>query len=88
MRLLKLEGAKRELIRFINLMRKDLGLSINDRAKVIISSSDDFVSEVLGVFSEDIKKETLSSEISLGDVSEEEGRKVKIDDKEIIIALS
>ena len=85
---LKLEGAKRELIRFINLMRKDLGLSINDEAKVIISSSDDFIKQVLSNFIEDIKKETLSSDISLGDVSEEEGRKVKVDDKELLIALS
>lgn len=85
---LKLEGAKRELIRFINLMRKDLGLSINDRARVIISSSDDFIKQVLSNFGEDIKKETLSSEISLGDVSEEEGKRVKVDDKEILIALS
>jgi isoleucyl-tRNA synthetase len=85
---LKLEGAKRELIRFINLMRKDLGLSINDEAKVIISSSDDFIKQVLSNFSEDIKKETLSFDISLGDVSEEGGRKVKVDDKELLIALS
>ncbi len=85
---LKLEGAKRELIRFINLMRKDLGLSINDQAKVIISSSDDFIKQVLSNFSEDIKKETLSSDISLGDVSEEEGRKVKVDDRELLIALN
>ncbi|MDD3711226.1 MAG: isoleucine--tRNA ligase [Patescibacteria group bacterium] len=85
---LKMEGAKRELIRFINLRRKDLGLSINDQAKVIISFSDDFIKEVLAKFAEDIKKETLSSDISLGNISEEEGVKIRVDNKEIIIALS
>lgn len=85
---LKLEGAKRELIRFINLMRKDLGLSINDRAKVVIKPPDDFMREVLNIFGEDIKKETLSSEIILGDISEEEGKMVKVGDKELLIALS
>jgi len=68
-------------------MRKDLGLSINDEAKVIIGSSDDFIKDVLSKFNEDIKRETLSSGIIPGEVSEGEGRNVKIDDKELVILL-
>ncbi len=84
---LKLEGGKRELVRFINLMRKDLNLSINDMAQVTIDSSDDFIKKIVDKFGDDIKKETLSSEIIFSNILEENGKKIKIDDKELLIAV-
>lgn len=84
---LKLEGGKRELIRFINLMRKELDLSINDKALAIIKSDSKFVSEVLSTFIEDIKKETLSSQIILnGEDTNLVGKEFKID-KEIVTII-
>jgi isoleucyl-tRNA synthetase len=84
---LQLEGAKRELIRFINLLRKEEGLSISDQADVVIASSDSFVEEVLAKFEEDIEKETLSSSIVLQKDIDEDAKKFKIDSKELSIAI-
>ena len=81
---LKLEGGKRELIRFINLMRKDLNLSINDLAQVIIDSKSDFVKEIIEKYSDDIKKETLSSNILF---KNNQGKEFKINNEVIIISV-
>lgn len=63
---LKREGLKRELIRFINLLRKEAGLSIEDRINVFLDSSDNDVQFVVENFSEQIKRDTLSDSLSLG----------------------
>lgn len=84
---LKLEGGKRELVRFINLMRKDLDLSINDTARVSIDLADDFIKEIIDKFGEDIKRETLSSDINFASLSPDSDRKIKIDDKELLISV-
>jgi len=84
---LKLEGGKRELVRFINLMRKDLNLSINDMARVTVDCEDEFIKEIIEKFGEDIKKETLSLDITFSKITEDEGRKIKIDDKELLISV-
>ncbi|MFA5644054.1 MAG: isoleucine--tRNA ligase [Patescibacteria group bacterium] len=85
---LKLEGIKRELVRFINLRRKDLSLSINDQAKVIIQSNNSFISEVLDKFKEEIKKETSSSDVVLGEILEKiDKQEFKIDNESLFIGL-
>jgi isoleucyl-tRNA synthetase len=86
---LKREGIKRELIRFINLKRKDSGLSIEDLAKVEIKTNNSLVRESLDMFKEDIKKETLSSEItSIGLDDDEIDKKFKIDGEVVVIILN
>ncbi len=62
---LKQEGIKRELVRSINMMRKDLGLSREHKAEVYFSVSDEDISKTLELFNEEIKKETISSKIEL-----------------------
>lgn len=85
---LKLEGGRRDLVRFINLMRKDLNLSIADRAQVVIYSDSRLVSEILAAFSEEIKRETLSSDLSLKRLEEEAERKeFKLDGEKIAVSL-
>jgi isoleucyl-tRNA synthetase len=85
---LKLEGGKRELVRFINLMRKELNLSINDKALVAIKSDSKFVAEVISNFSEDIKKETLISKITLnGEENYLSGKEFKIDGEAITVVI-
>jgi len=85
---LKKEGVKRELIRFINLMRKDNNLSIEDLAEVEIKTNSHLVSKTLELFKEDIKKETLSSEITLTDLKDDkDNKKFKIGGEEIVIIL-
>jgi len=62
---LKQEGIKRELVRSINMMRKDLGLGREQKAEVYFSLDDEDISKTLELFKEEIKKETISSKIEL-----------------------
>jgi len=86
---LKLEGAKRELIRFINLMRKDLNLSVGDLAKVVVVSDSIFVKNVINTFADSIKKETLSSDVSLSLKPEQflAEKEIEIDSEKIVIFI-
>ena len=60
---LKQEGLKRDLVRFINMLRKDFNLSLNDRAKAYIGSDSEEIKTLLNVMGEDIKKDTLCDEL-------------------------
>ncbi len=83
---LKKEGIKRELVRLINNLRKDLNLTLSDVAAVSVCGADELISETLKEKNEDIKKDTLSSSLEL--VNEQiEGKEVKIDDCKFILAL-
>ena len=85
---LKLEGGKRELIRFINLMRKDLNLSIGDLAVTLVESDSIFVKNIIETFFENIRKETLSSDLKIAPM--EDGliaKEFKIDGEIIKISL-
>ncbi|HPT30112.1 MAG TPA: isoleucine--tRNA ligase [bacterium] len=78
---LKLEGLKRELVRFINMQRKAGGLSIGDQAKVTISQTET-LSAVVAKFGEEIKKDTLVADINLV-AAVAGGEKIKIDGAEV-----
>ncbi len=74
---LKQEGVTRELIRQINQLRKEAGLTIND--KVIVYY--DGLAEVFAKFNEEIRKATLADKTEKGEVDkmkEVEGGKVGI----------
>lgn len=62
---LKLEGLKRDLVRLINIVRKEFNFSLNDRAKVYLRSSDEDLKKIIDLFEQEIKKETLSEELSI-----------------------
>ncbi|PKM91643.1 isoleucine--tRNA ligase [Candidatus Falkowbacteria bacterium HGW-Falkowbacteria-1] len=87
---LRLEGVKRDLIRFINLMRKDLDLSIGDLAKVSLISDSALVKSAISKFKEEIKKETLSSDLSEGNKEPENfliKKEVKIEESEMSVFI-
>jgi len=74
---LRQEGLMREIIRQINQLRKEAGLTIND--KVVIYY--DGLAEVFAKFGEEIKKATLAEKIEKGEgekMKEVEGGKVGI----------
>ena len=64
---LKEEGLKREMIRFINLIRKDANLSLSDRTKVYISGASAEIKTTLLRRQAEIQKDTLSTEFNLVD---------------------
>lgn len=87
---LKREGLKRELIRFINMSRKEAGLSLGDKVGVQIVSSSGDIAETIKQLGEDIAKETLSESLILVEVVPEgfQAKEIKIDGEVVIIALA
>jgi hypothetical protein len=71
---LKIEGHKRELIRTINLLRKDAGLTASDQIDIYLSSKDDLVPWLIEV-SEALKKSTIADHINLQSVDRAEAEK-------------
>ncbi|MFA6417002.1 MAG: isoleucine--tRNA ligase [Patescibacteria group bacterium] len=86
---LKLEGLKRELIRFINLSRKDAGLSLGDKVDVQIISESAEISDVIEKLGTEIAKETLSESLVLVAESSEASfsKEIKIDGQKLVIFL-
>jgi isoleucyl-tRNA synthetase len=86
---LKQEGLKRELVRFINMLRKDASLNLSDTAAVYLQGADSELQAMLDNLIEDIKKETLSAsletvvELPPHDISKE----VPVNGVKIVLAL-
>ena len=77
------EGIKRELVRAINNLRKETGMTIQDRAMIFYKTENKEIKEVFEKFSEEIKKDTLADEVRLGG----EGKNVKINNNEIVLRV-
>ncbi|PLX21348.1 isoleucine--tRNA ligase [Candidatus Parcubacteria bacterium] len=84
---LKLEGAKREVVRFVNALRKKANLSIGDRAGLYWQSESKFLEKVFKTFLKDIKKETLCDDLEKGDQDFEHQNEVKIDGEDLKIGI-
>ncbi|MDI3496189.1 MAG: isoleucyl-tRNA synthetase [Patescibacteria group bacterium] len=85
---LKAEGIKRELVRFINRLRKNSGLSLQDKTLTIISGNE-AISALVSKFASSIALDTSSREVRFrvekpeADFSDT----VKIDGEEVVISL-
>jgi len=75
---LKQEGIKRELVRTINNLRKEAGMTIQDRAMIYYQTDSKDIKEVFKKFGAEIKKETLANSLLIGD-----GEEVKINGEEV-----
>jgi isoleucyl-tRNA synthetase len=86
---LKQEGLKRDLVRLINMLRKDYNFSVNDQAKVYLSGVNSEVKTLLDVAGESIKKDTLCNELTIADdLSELSNKKeVLFDGEKIHLAI-
>jgi len=83
---LKKEGIKRELVRLINNLRKDLNLTLSDVAQVLVAGASAEIIEVITERKEDIMKDTLSSSLDIQETIPN-GKEVKIDDCKFTITL-
>lgn len=80
---LKQEGLLRELVRQINALRKEMGLTIKDRIEIIYETGDQELKEVIKKFSQELARSVLADKIGAG-----EGEKVvKIEERKIKITL-
>jgi isoleucyl-tRNA synthetase len=82
---LKMEGLVREITRKINSVRKNNGLTISDKVKLIYSTDSEVVQKVFvnEVFREQIKEATLLSDIEQGEGEKE----VKVNEEVLKISL-
>ncbi|MFA4941284.1 MAG: isoleucine--tRNA ligase [Patescibacteria group bacterium] len=76
---LKMEGIKRELVRAINNLRKEAGMTIQDKAAIYYNTDNQEIRDVFEKFGEEIKKDTLSNEIHAGG----DGKKVKVNGEDV-----
>jgi isoleucyl-tRNA synthetase len=84
---LKLEGVKRELVRFINNLRKDAGMTIKDRAEIYYETESKEIKEVFEKLGTEILKDTLSDKI-INDVEDAEIKKeVKVNGEEVVLGI-
>ena len=63
---LKQEGVKREIVRFVNALRKNADLSIEDKANLSWGTDSETIKKVFEIFSKDIMKETLCDKMVEG----------------------
>lgn len=86
---LKIEGQKRELVRFINMLRKDSNFDLSDTAIVYVMGAGVEIKAVVETKSDEIKKDTLSSEIKIVEtMPETDGvKEIKIDEEKISLGL-
>jgi len=87
---LKLEGVKREIVRFVNNMRKDAGMSLADRAEIFYDTDleKSIVKDALDKFAGEILNDTLSEAIRAGVESAEWKKEVKIEGEAIKLGIS
>ena len=82
------EGAQREIVRFVNALRKQAGLSINDKANLYWQSDEKLMKEVFQEFSEDIKNSTLCDTIIEGVIEDVRVEKeVNINNSNLILKI-
>jgi len=86
---LKKEGLVREIVRTINQMRKDQGLTIADVVVVEYYVEDELLKSVFDEYGEEIKKQVLAKELVHEKIKLEESDDVakKIDGKEVLLAV-
>ncbi len=85
---LKLEGAKREIIRFVNMLRKDAGLNLQDKAAIFIAGTEAAMAEDIKKMSADILRDTLSSSLEIvSEMKAEFKKEVKVDGAKLELGI-
>jgi len=85
---LKEEGTKREIIRLINMLRKDAGLNLNDEASVYFSNLNDELKDLLTKMEVDIKHDTRSSSLEIvAEINTEHQKEALISGHKFLLGL-
>ena len=86
---LKHEGILREMVRFVNGLRKDAGLTIQDEVDIYWESKNRLVKDALLKFDKELKKDTLANQIinKKTDLPESQNKLVKIDGEDIWLGV-
>ncbi len=86
---LKEEGLKRELIRYINMLRKEANLSLHDETSIYLVGATEELKLALAKKKADIIKDTLSTELNFAAALPEvlASKEIKIDDLKLQLGL-
>jgi len=84
---LKMEGAKREVVRLVNALRKQAGMTIRDKAIIYYEAKNKEIKEVFEKMGKDIMNDTLSDEIVDNINDAEEKKEVKVNGEEVILGV-
>jgi isoleucyl-tRNA synthetase len=84
---LKMEGVKREIVRFINALRKQAGMTIKDRAVIYYETASKEIKEVFKKLGEEIMKDTLSDKINNKMDEAETKKEVKVNGEEVVLGI-
>jgi len=82
---LKLEGVARELVRSIQVLRKEKGFAIEDRIKITWASSDEEMAKAILKHADYIKAEVLAIELT---EKENRGEEVQVNDSVVKLLLT
>ncbi len=66
------EGVLRELVRAVNMLRKDAGLTIHDNARIMYTTADELIVTVITKYEADLLESTASVSIEQGEASQEQ----------------
>ncbi len=83
---LRIEGLMREMLRSLQVLRKEVGLEIEDRIHLTFSTSSEDLSTVFERFDEHIKSELLALEINRGEVAD--GKQLKIAGQQLHVEIT
>jgi isoleucyl-tRNA synthetase len=84
---LKQEGIARDLVNRIQNLRKDLGLEVQDKIKLLVADSNAEVNAAIALFGAYIQEETQAISLSVGKL-EVEATILDMDEFELAVRLS
>ncbi|MDP2587119.1 MAG: isoleucine--tRNA ligase [Candidatus Komeilibacteria bacterium] len=85
---LKAEGLFRELVRTVNQLRKEAGLTINDKVEIYYQSQSAMVNKVINLFKNELLKNTLSKSVLEGGLDNSLiSKEVEINGEKVTISL-
>ncbi|MDP3043196.1 MAG: class I tRNA ligase family protein, partial [bacterium] len=85
---LKQEGIKRELVRFINGLRKEAGMTIKDRAVIYWQTENKEIKQAIEKYKDEIIKDTLASEMNEGESDNIDlSKKVKVNEMAVWLGV-
>jgi isoleucyl-tRNA synthetase len=83
---LRKEGIARDVVNRIQNLRKEMGLDVQDKIKILVENSDEMISNALQMNKEYICTETQAIELNFHD-NLPDGKKFEMDDLEVILKI-
>lgn len=84
---LLLDGTARELVRFINMERKNAGFTINDEAKVSYYCESDLIKRAINEMTDYLRKNTRTQEFVFDEAVKDQVKAIKVNGEEFYLVV-